>query len=156
MDDTLRDFWHMAVVTEMTIKMICRSGASPSDGSLCVAESNTPEVPFDIKRVYYSYGAEEGVIRGHHAHKCLEQVLICVYGKIEIILDDGKGSVQSVILTDPSVGLYVGPSTWRTMKWLQTGSVLLVLASEHYDPEDYIRDYREFVNWVGGGRQGGR
>lgn len=135
-------------VLGMTVKMIYRPGALKEDGALCVAEANTQEIPFEIKRVYYSYGAREGIVRGHHAHKTLEQILICAYGSIEVTLDDGHGMVEAVVLNDPSVGLYVGPSTWRTMKWLKTDSVLLVLASEHYNADDYIRDYDEFRRWA--------
>ena len=120
----------------------------PSEGSLCVAESDSESVPFDIKRVYYSYAVEAGIVRGRHAHKTLKQILICVYGEIEVILDNGRGDKESLILKDPSVGLYVGPSTWRIIRWLKSDSVLLVLASHHYDPSDYIHDYDQFKVWV--------
>lgn len=123
-------------------------GATKTDGALCVAEANSGIVPFEIRRVYYSYGAEEGTIRGYHAHKELEQILICVYGKIEVVLDNGKGKVETGILERPTQGLYVGPCMWRTMKWLQSGSVLLVLASQHYDTSDYIRNYEDFILWI--------
>ncbi len=129
-------------------KLIQRPGLNKSEGSLCVAEANSEDVPFDIKRVYYSYGVESGVTRGMHAHKTLEQLLICVYGEIEVTVDNGKGKIENIVLNDPSEGLYVGPSMWRTMKWLRSDSVLLVLASQHYDSNDYIRDYDEFVAWV--------
>ena len=128
--------------------MIQIPSPNKAEGSICVAEGNSPSVPFNIQRVYYSYGAEAGIIRGRHAHKTLEQILICAHGEIEVTLDDGKGSIESIILKDPSQGLYVGPSTWRTMKWVESGSVLLVLASHHYDVSDYIRDYNEFLTWV--------
>ena len=131
-----------------TIKMIYRPGTSAAEGFLSVAESNSAEVPFSIKRVYYSYGVQEGIVRGNHAHKTLKQILICVYGKIEVKLDNGAGEIETVMLDDPSSGLYVGPRTWRTMKWIETNSVLLVLASEHYNKDDYIRDYDEFISWV--------
>ncbi|MCK9558708.1 MAG: FdtA/QdtA family cupin domain-containing protein, partial [Candidatus Cloacimonetes bacterium] len=74
--------------------------------------------------------------------------LICVYGKIEVTVHNGKGKIENIVLNDPSEGLYVGPSMWRTMKWLRSDSVMLVLASQHYDSNDYIRDYDEFVAWV--------
>ena len=119
-----------------------------AEGILCVAEANTDVVPFEIKRVYYTYGTEKRIIRGHHAHKKLEQLLICVYGEIEIQLDNGNGQTETVILNDPSKGLYVGPMMWHTMKWLQDDSVLLVLASGHYDETDYIRNYEDFIKWI--------
>lgn len=129
------------------IKLVRRTTQNPDEGSLCVAEASSSLIPFEIKRVYYTYGVKSGITRGHHAHKELEQVLICISGIIEVTLDDGKGSVESVVLSDPSEGLYVGPSTWRTMKWLRDNSVLLVLASEHYNASDYMRDYDEFIAW---------
>lgn len=121
-----------------------------TEGILCVAEDNTDIVPFEIKRVYYTYGADQEIIRGHHAHKKLEQLLICVHGEIEIQLDNGDGQTKTIILNNPSKGLYVGPMMWHTMKWLKSDSILLVLASEHYDEADYIRDYGEFMNFVRG------
>ena len=129
-------------------KLVQRPGYNKSEGSLCVAESNSESVPFDINRVYYSYGVDAGIIRGRHAHKTLEQLLICVYGEIEVSMDNGKGEIENIILNDPSEGLYVGPSMWHTMKWLKSDSVLLVLASHHYDPKDYIHDYDQFKSWV--------
>ena len=130
------------------LKLQYRPELESSEGSLCVAESNSESVPFDINRVYYSYGVEAGIIRGRHAHKTLEQILICVYGEIEVTLDNGRGDKESLLLNNPSVGLYVGPSTWRIMKWIKSDSVLLVLASHHYDPRDYIHDYDQFKSWV--------
>ena len=130
------------------LKLQHRPGPTISEGALCVAESNSDSVPFDIKRVYYSYGVEAGILRGKHAHKTLEQLLICVYGEIEVIMDNGKGKIENIILNDPAEGLYVGPSMWHTMKWLKSDSVLLVLASNHYDAGDYIRNHDEFTAWV--------
>ena len=129
------------------VKMIERKSGDSKNGALSVAEAASEAVPFDIKRVYYIYGVRMGVQRGAHAHKTLRQVLICVYGKIEVSLDDGKGSVRTTVLDDPGSGLFVGPGMWRTMKWLQDDSVLLVLASEHYNEADYIRSYDEFVQY---------
>lgn len=116
------------------------------NGYLCYLES-AKTVLFTIKRVYYTYGVKEGIIRGHHAHKALEQLLICVYGAIEIMCDDGEKK-EYTVLDDPAKGLYVGPGIWHTMKWLKDDSILLVLASEYYDESDYIRDYDEFIRLV--------
>lgn len=129
------------------LKMTERQSVDPKNGALCVAEADSESVPFAINRVYYIYGVQSGVQRGGHAHKTLKQVLICVYGKIEITLDDGKGRVETTLLDNPHSGLLVGPGMWRTMKWLQDGSVLLVLASEHYNEADYIRNYDEFIRY---------
>ena len=122
---------------------------SDKNGCLCVVESQSSEVPFEIKRVYYIYNVTEGVTRGFHAHKTLQQILICVSGKIKVTLDNGMGCCESYLLDCPTTGLYVGPNMWRTMEWIEADSVLLVLASEHYDESDYIRDYGQFIDWVG-------
>ena len=123
-----------------------RTAESPNLGSLVFFEANK-HIPFAFKRVYYTYGVKEGIIRGHHAHKALEQLLICVYGAIEIMCDDGKKK-EYTVLDDPAKGLYVGKGIWHAMKWLKDDSVLLVLASEYYDESDYIRDYDEFIRLV--------
>lgn len=132
----------------MKYNLICKTSECSTQGSLCVAESQSSEVPFEIKRVYYIYDVHSGVTRGFHAHKTLQQVLICVHGKIRITLDDGKNVQNSYILDSPSSVLYVGPNLWRTMEWIESGSVLLVLASEHYDEADYIRNYESFIDWA--------
>lgn len=123
-----------------------RKTDNSKDGTLVFFEADR-DIPFAFKRVYYTYGVKEGVIRGHHAHKALEQLLICVYGAIEIMCDNGEEK-EYTVLDDPAKGLYVGTGIWRTMKWLKDDSVLLVLASEYYDESDYIRDYDEFIRLV--------
>ena len=116
------------------------------EGSLVFLEANI-DVPFDVKRVYYIYGTKEGVRRGFHAHKKLEQVLVCVNGSCVIMLDDGKMQTE-VLLNDPSEGLFVGTATWREMYDFTQDAVLLVLASEYYDESDYIRNYEEFLRYL--------
>lgn len=101
-------------------------------------------VPFDIKRVYYIYRTAEGVSRGYHAHKNLKQVAICVSGKCKMILDSGHNR-EEVWLDTPTKGLLIESMIWREMHEFSDDCVLLVLASEHYDESDYIRDYQEFV-----------
>lgn len=105
------------------------------------------DVPFDIKRVYYLTRVPENTSRGYHSHKKLEQVLICLNGNIKIKVSDGK-TEDVVVLSDPAEGLYIGPMIWREMFDFSPGSVLLVLASEHYDESDYIRDYDEYLRCV--------
>jgi dTDP-4-dehydrorhamnose 3,5-epimerase-like enzyme len=98
-------------------------------------------------RVYFIYGAKKGVVRGYHAHKTLEQVLVCVYGSIEVTLFDGK--VEKVYnLNNPNQNLKVGAMIWRTMKWLSDDSVLFVLATDQYDESDYIRNFDEYKRMV--------
>ncbi|MEY8213985.1 MAG: FdtA/QdtA family cupin domain-containing protein [Colwellia sp.] len=101
-------------------------------------------IPFNIKRVYYIYSTAEGVSRGYHAHKDLKQVAICISGKCRMILDDGKHR-EEVWLDSPTKGLIIESMVWREMHDFSENCVLLVLASEHYDEADYIRDYQEFI-----------
>lgn len=105
------------------------------------------DIPFDIKRIYYISKVPEGVRRGFHAHKQLKQILFCPYGKIQLILDDGNRR-EEITLSDPSIGVVIDRFIWREMLWLQKDSVLCVAASEHYDPQDYIRDYSEFKSYA--------
>ena len=116
-------------------------------GQLVAVEKNK-DIPFDVKRVYYIYDTLEGVVRGRHAHKSLQQVLVCVHGSCKIKLDDGKEQ-EVVVLDKPNEGLYVSNVMWREMFDFSPDAVLLVLASELYDESDYIRDYDEFLKYVG-------
>ena len=102
------------------------------------------DVPFDIKRIYYITRVPENTTRGFHSHKDLEQVLLCLNGSVEIVVSTPYES-ETILLNDPSKGLYIGPMVWREMKNFSAGSVLLVLASQHYDENDYIRDYDEYI-----------
>lgn len=113
-------------------------------GKLVALEGNSKDIPFNIKRVYYIYEVDEKVRRGFHSHKSLEQILICVHGTVKILIKNPEEE-KIVILNNPSEGLYIGPNTWREMYDFEDGAVLLVLASEHYNEADYIRDYDEYV-----------
>ena len=104
-------------------------------------------IPFDIKRVYYMYDTGEGVVRGKHAHKSLEQVLICMHGSCKIRLFDGHEE-ETVTLDRPDVGLYVSNAMWREMFDFSKDAVLVVLASKLYDESDYIRNYDEFLKYI--------
>ena len=117
-----------------------------SRGQLVAIEQLT-DIPFEIKRVYYVYGTREGVTRGFHAHKKLQQMLICVHGSCKILLDDGTEKMV-VNLDKPNEGLYVANNMWREMSDFSLDAVLLVLASEYYDESDYIRDYDEFLRYI--------
>ena len=105
------------------------------------------DIPFEIKRVYYMYDTVKGVVRGHHAHKCLEQILICIHGSCKVKLDNGRES-KIVNLEKPYEGVYVANNIWREMYDFSEDAVLMVLASEIYDEKDYIRDYNEFLNFI--------
>ncbi len=111
-------------------------------GSL-VAVERDEAIPFDIKRVYYIFGTQKDVTRGLHAHLALRQVMVCITGSCEILLDDGKNR-ESVWLDSPNKGLLVEGLVWREMSRFSSDCVLLVIASERYDESDYIRDYDAF------------
>ncbi|MDD6482800.1 MAG: FdtA/QdtA family cupin domain-containing protein [Lachnospiraceae bacterium] len=113
-----------------------------------VALEEFKDIPFRIKRVYFMYDTAEGVVRGFHAHKQLEQILVCVHGTCKVLLDNGKEK-KVVSLEKPYEGLYVANNIWREMYDFSEDSVLLVLASELYDENDYIRDYDKFLEFVG-------
>jgi dTDP-4-dehydrorhamnose 3,5-epimerase-like enzyme len=127
------------------IKWIDFPGLGDDRGELISLEIGQEKiVPFDIKRVYYIYRTAEGVSRGYHAHKDLKQVAICVSGKCKMILDDGS-TREEIWLDTPTKGVLIESMVWREMHEFSDDCVLLVLASEHYDESDYIRDYQEFV-----------
>jgi len=115
-------------------------------GMLVALEENN-DIPFKIKRVYYMYDTKDGVRRGYHAHKKLEQILICIHGSCKILLDNGTEK-KVVSLEKPYEGLYVSNSMWREMFDFSSDAVLMVLASEVYQEEDYIRNYEEFLKFV--------
>ncbi|SMG51784.1 sugar 3,4-ketoisomerase [Dethiosulfovibrio salsuginis] len=127
----------MKIYSAQTIK-----NPADSDDLLCVWETGK-QIPFDVKRIYHIGNVKAGTVRGHHAHKKLEQILLCPYGSIEVALDDGT-EVKNCLLDSPDKGLYVGPGVWHTMKWIESGSLLLVMASNFYVEEDYIRNYGKF------------
>lgn len=112
-----------------------------------VAVEELKDVPFDIKRVYYLYETVQGVCRGFHAHKNLQQVLICVHGSCRVLFDDGREK-RDVLLDKPNEGLYISNNVWREMYDFSPDAVLLVLASQLYDEADYIRDYDDFLAFV--------
>ncbi len=105
------------------------------------------DIPFSIKRVYYMYDTVSNVIRGKHAHKKLEQILVCVHGSCKIRLDNGKEK-KIVSLEKPYEGLYVASNIWREMFDFSEDAVLMVFASDIYDETDYIRDYNEFLEYI--------
>ncbi len=118
-----------------------------------VALEELKDIPFHIKRIYYEYNIDVDATRGCHAHKTLQQVLICVHGSCRIKLDDGRER-ETIELDKPNEGLYVSSSIWREMTDFSPGTVLLVLASELYDEDDYIRDYDAFLRFVNGESDG--
>lgn len=114
---------------------------------MLIALEEYKDIPFEIKRVYYMYDTKEGVRRGLHAHKLLEQILICIHGSCKVLLDNGSEK-KKVSLEKPYEGLYIPNSMWREMYDFSPDAVLMVLASEYYNEDDYIRDYDTFLETV--------
>lgn len=117
-------------------------------GSLVALEANGL-IPFDIKRVYYIFNTKENVGRGFHAHRNLKQVAVCVSGKCRMLLDDGRSQTH-VWLDSPNKALLIEGLVWREMHEFSSDCVLVVMASEHYDESDYIRNYSDFEGIVHG------
>lgn len=118
---------------------------SDRKGNLSVVE-NAITVPFDVKRVYYLYDVPGGESRGGHAHKDLYQLIVAASGSFSVTLDDGNIK-RTFLLNRPNYGLLVVPGIWRTLDDFSSGAVCLVLASEKYDENDYIRDYGKFIDY---------
>lgn len=116
-------------------------------GNLTVAEQQL-NIPFDIKRVYWTYDIPAGESRGGHAHRSCEEFIVAVSGSFDVTLDNGTEQ-QTYHLNHPYQGLYVGTGIWRTLEDFSSGSVCLVLASELFDEDDYIREYDEYRKYVG-------
>ena len=112
-------------------------------GSLISLEQHK-NIPFDVKRIYYIFDTKADVSRGFHAHKHLEQVAVCVKGSCTFILDNGEVK-EKVSLDSPQQGLYIGFNLWREMHDFSEDCVLLVLASDYYNENDYIRNYDGFL-----------
>ncbi|MEW5820531.1 MAG: FdtA/QdtA family cupin domain-containing protein [Cyanobacteriota bacterium] len=119
---------------------------SDGRGSL-IALEETKNIPFTIKRIYYLYKLNSELIRGKHAHKTLQQVLICTSGRCKILLDNGKEKC-TVELDSPDKGLIINNLVWREMFDFSPDCVIMVVADQHYDEEDYIRDYKDFIKEV--------
>ena len=125
----------------MKIKLIDVPKIEDRRGNLSVIEKDC--IPFDIKRVYYLYDVPSDAYRGGHAHKELQEFLIALSGSFDVIIDDGVGKTR-VMLNKPYKGLFIPSGIWRELNNFSSGSVCLVLASDVFDEEDYIRDYKEF------------
>ena len=129
----------------MNIEIIDIPKIQNSLGNIAVVENDV--IPFAIKRVYYLYDIPSSAIRGGHAHKKLQQVLIAISGSFDVVLDNGL-SKKTVTLNKPDKGLLIQNNTWRELENFSSGAVCLVLASTEYIEEDYIRDYEVFIKSV--------
>ena len=129
-------------MTVENCKIIDLPKISDPRGNLSFIEGGQ-HIPFDIKRVYYLYDVPGGSDRGSHAHKNLHQFIVAMSGSFDVVLDDGKNK-KIFQLNRSYYGLYVCPMMWRDLGNFSSGAVCMVLASEHYDETDYIRDYSQF------------
>lgn len=118
---------------------------SDRKGNISVVQ-NGDTIPFDVKRVYYLYDVPGGERRGSHAHRDLEQLIVAVSGSFRVTLDDGNVK-RSFVLNRPYQALYVKPGIWRDLDDFSSGAVCMVLASDLYNKEDYIRGYQEFLDF---------
>ncbi len=127
------------------IQLIALPKIEDHRGNLSVIENDT--IPFDIKRVYYLYDVPSGAERGGHAHKEQQEVLIALSGSFDVILNDGK-TEKTVTLNKPNQGLLIGSGVWRELKNFSSGAVCLVIASDVFNEDDYIREFDEFIAFV--------
>lgn len=116
-------------------------------GNLVVIEGEQ-DIPFSIKRIFYMYGSDPDIIRGQHANRISSFVLVNVSGTSKVRITDGEEEII-VILDKPRMGIYIPPMYWKDMYDFSSDSVLLVLSDEHYDSNEYIRDYSEYLKEVG-------
>ena len=129
------------------VKMLDFPQKGDERGHLVIVEGEL-DVPFEIKRVFYIYGSDDNVIRGRHANKKTEFVLINLAGSSKVKVKDGEGNEAIFCLNRPHTGIYLPTMVWKEMYDFSEDSVLLVLASEHYDAAEYIRDYDDFVKEI--------
>ena len=115
-------------------------------GNLSFIESHN-HIPFEIKRVYYLYGVPKNQSRAGHAHKALNQLLICLNGEVQILIDDGKNK-RIINLNKPYQGLLLLPGIWREIKFIEEKSICLCLADRVYEESDYFRKYEDFKKFV--------
>ncbi|RDU60682.1 sugar 3,4-ketoisomerase [Helicobacter marmotae] len=130
----------------MNYRLLDLAPKADSRGKLVALEGER-NIPFSIKRVYYIYDTTPNEVRGKHAHKHLEQVVIAICGACEFVLDNGKKR-ESIWLNRPDIGLYIGTNIWREMRNFSYGAKLMILASDYYDEGEYIRDYEQFLKEV--------
>ncbi len=129
------------------VKMIEFQDRGDERGQLIVVEG-AQDIPFDIRRTFYIYGSDATVVRGKHANRRTEFVLINVAGSSKVKVLDGAGNETIFCLNRPNTGIYLPNMVWKEMYDFSPDSVLLVLASEHYDAAEYIRDYDEYVKEI--------
>jgi len=143
--DKVRMEWNIQKPTVFDCSVVEFAKHSFEEGNLTVVQGNE-NVPFDIKRVFYLYDIRGGESRGAHAHKECHQFLIAASGAFEVVLDDGVNK-RTVMLNRPFMGVHVPPGVWAAEQGFSSGSICLVLTSDEYKAEDYIRDYNDFLEY---------
>lgn len=113
----------------------------PGIGYISVAQND--QLPFEAKRIFWTYYTPESIVRGRHAHHRTEQILIAVTGRIIVTTETAHGEINTFVLDKPDAGVYIPPNVWHTMQYSHT-AIQVVFASSLYEPADYIRDYEEF------------
>ena len=137
---------HHDILPEEQVRLLNLPKIIDPRGNLTVAEQQH-EVPFDVSRVYWTYDVPSGESRGGHAHKKCEEMIVAVSGSFDVTVDNGT-MVQTFHLNHPYQALYVGAGIWRTLDDFSSGAVCLVLASDIFDEDDYIREYDDFQRYV--------
>lgn len=135
----------MIVRAEIMYSLIDLTVRGDSDGKLVAIEAGAG-LPFDLKRVYYIWDTEKNALRGKHAHKKLEQLVICTSGSCDFTIDTGQER-KTVHLNRPDQALYLNSPLWREFTNFSSDCVVMVLASQPYDTSDYIHDYKEFLDY---------
>lgn len=130
---------------KMKVEIIDIPKIENPEGNIAVIEKNV--IPFEIKRVYYLYDVPSSAQRGGHAHKKLNQILIALSGSFDVVLKDGI-TQKKITLNKPDKGLIIKNNTWRELENFSSGAVCLVLASEVFNEEDYIREYEDFLSYL--------
>lgn len=131
----------------MDYKLIDLNVFGDERGKLISLESLKGVVPFEIKRVYWIFDTIPDYVRGCHAHKTLEQLVVPMDGAVQFVLDDGK-TREKIWLNRPYQALYMGKKIWNEMHHFSYGCKLMILASDYYEPDEYIKDYNEFLEVV--------
>ncbi len=140
-----KDMLSRPVITVSRSGVFSFPNLDTKDQACLISLEENKNIPFEIRRVYYLTDFRNvEMVRGEHAHRKNEQILICVHGSFELVLDDGKES-QVVFMDNPCLGVRLGTMLWHSMRNPSHDCVILVLASEHYEEADYIRSYDDFI-----------
>lgn len=119
----------------------------PDERGKLTSLSSSKEIPFEIKRLYYTWDMPKEAIRGGHAHRNLDEVVICLHGFCDFVLDDGKETL-TIHLDRPNKGIYIPAHLWRDFRNFSSDCVVILMASDYFHPEDHIKDYNEFLELI--------